>query len=121
MREGTRTALLAEGCLEEGFVKRVIAAAEVAPPDERVRTGLEAAIALAETDPAAARVALRELRGDHATLRRLESFLGDSEEEATLGLGAAIQVALSELDSPAPDLRGRLPELVRWLERDWER
>ena len=119
MREGTRTALLVEGCLEEGFVKRVIAAAEEAPPDARVRTGLEAAIAIAETDPAAARIALRELRADHETQQRLESFLGSNEEEATLALGAAIQVALSELDSPAPDLRSRLPELTRWLERDW--
>ena len=119
MREGTRTALLAEGCSEEGFVKRVIAAVEEAPPDERVRTGLEAAIALAETDPAAARAALRELRGDHVTLRRLESLVEGNEEEATLALGAAIQVALSELDSPVPDLRDRLPELTRWLERDW--
>ena len=119
MREGTRSALLVEGCSEEGFVKRVVAAAEQAPPEERVSTGLEAAIALAETDPAAARAALRELRGDPATLRRLEALLGGSEEEATLGLGAAIQVALSELDSPAPDLRGQLDELRRWLERDW--
>jgi hypothetical protein len=119
VREGTRTALLAEGCFEEEFVKRVIAAAEEAPPDERVRTGLEAAIAIAETDPAAARAALHELRRDHDVQRRLEAFLGNSEEEATLGLGAAIQVALSELDSPAPDLRSRLPELTRWLERDW--
>jgi hypothetical protein len=119
VREGTRTALLVEGCSEEGFVKRVVAAAEEAPPGERVRTGLEAAIALAETDPAAARAALRELRGDHTTLHRLESLVGGSEEEATLALGAAIQVALSELDSPTPDLRSRFPELARWLERDW--
>jgi hypothetical protein len=119
VREGTRTALLAEGCLAEGFVKRVIAAAEEATPEERVRTGLETAIAIAETDPAAARVALRELRRDHDLQRRLEAFLGNGKEEATLGLGAAIQVALSELDSPAPDLRSRLPELTRWLERDW--
>lgn len=119
MREGTRTALLVEGRVHEGFVKRVIAAAQGAPPADRVRTGLEAAIALAETDPAAARSALSELRSDHAALRRLETCLEGRGEETTLALGAAIQVALSELDSPEPNLRRREPELRRWLERDW--
>jgi len=119
MREGTRTALLVEGRVHEGFVKRALAAAKGAPSEDRVRTGLEAAIAAAETDPAAARAALTELRCDHASLRRIESCLGGSEEETTLALGAAIQVALSELYSPQPDLRRRLPELQRWLERDW--
>lgn len=119
MREGTRTAPLAEGRLDEGIVKQVIAAVQEAPPEERVRTGLEAAIAFAETDAAAARAALSKLRGDHVALRRLEAYLNGSEEEATLALGAAIQVALSELDSAAPDLRSRIPELTRWLEGDW--
>jgi hypothetical protein len=119
VREGTRTALLAEGRLEEGIVKRAVAAAEAVPPSERIRTGLEAVIAFAETDPAAARVALSDLRSDHLALARLESCLGGSEEEATLALGAAIQVALSELDSPSPDLRSRVSELKRWLENDW--
>lgn len=119
MQEGTRTALLAEGHVGEGLVKRVIAAAEAAPLDERVRTGLEAAIAFAETDPAAARSALLRLRADHRALRRLEDCLEGSEEESTLALGAAIQVALAELGSAAPDLRSRLPELRCWLEGDW--
>jgi hypothetical protein len=119
VREGTRTAPLAEGRLDEGIVKRVIAAAQEAPPDDRVRTGLEAAIAFAETDPAAARAALSQLRGNHATLTRIESCLGGDAERATLALGAAIQVALTELASPAPDLRRRMPELTRWLEGDW--
>jgi hypothetical protein len=119
MREGTRTALLVEGRVHEVFIERAIAAAEAAPPEDRVRTGLEAAIAAAETDPAAARIALTELRGDQVSLRRIESCLEGGEEENTLAVGAAIQVALSELDSPKPDLRRRLPELRRWLERDW--
>lgn len=118
MREGTRTALLVEGCVHEGFVKRAIAAAEGASPEDRVRAGLEAAIAHAETDPATARSALNELRSDHDALGELEACLGGGEE-ATLAVGAAIQVALRELDSPQPDLRARLPELRRWLERDW--
>jgi hypothetical protein len=119
MREGTRTALLAEGHLQEGIVKRAVAAAEQAPPADRVRTGLEAVVDFAETDPAAARAALSALRGDHAALARLESCLRGSAERATLALGAAIQVALTELASPSPDLRGRLPELERWLEGEW--
>ncbi len=119
MREGTRTALLVEGRVHEGFVKRALAAAQEASPEDRVRAGLEAAIAYAETDPAAARAALSELRSDPATLRRLESCLGGSEEEATLALGAAIQAALSALASPEPDLRAQLPELRRWLEHGW--
>jgi hypothetical protein len=119
VREGTRTAPLAEGRLDEEIVKRVIAAAEEAPPNDRVRTGLEAAIAFAETDPAAARSALSQLRGNPSVLTRIESCLGSDAERATLALGAAIQVALTELASPDPDLRGRMPELTRWLEGDW--
>ena len=118
MREGTRSALLVEGRVHEVFVERVIAAAEEAPPEDRVRAGLEAAIEHAETDPAAARSALTDLRADHDALAELEACLGGGEK-TTLALGAAIQAALGELDSPRPDLRARLPELCRWLERDW--
>jgi hypothetical protein len=119
MREGTKTAPLAEGRIEEGIVKRAIAAAESASPRDRVRTGLEAVVDFAETDPAAARAALTALRGDHDGLARLEACLRGSAERATLALGAAIQVALTELASPAPDLRRRLPELEHWLECAW--
>jgi hypothetical protein len=119
MREGTKTAPQAEGRVEEGIVKRAVAAAEQASPSDRVRTGLEAVIDFAETDPAAARAALSALRSDHGALAQLEECLGGGAERATLSLGAAIQVALTELASPAPDLRGRLPELERWLEGDW--
>ncbi|HEX8688784.1 MAG TPA: hypothetical protein VF729_00915 [Solirubrobacterales bacterium] len=119
MREGTRTAPLAEGCAEEGIVKRAIAAAAQASPEDRVRTGLEAVIDFAETDPAAARAALSALRSDHDALARLEECLPGSAERATLSLGAAIQVALTELASPAPDLGERLPELERWLNGYW--
>lgn len=119
MREGTRTALLAEGQLNEGIVKRASAAAEEAPPEHRVRVGLEALIEVAETDPAAARSALRELRADHLRLGRLEAWLGGDPDRATFGLGAAIQLADAELSSPEPDLEGLMPELLRWLEGDW--
>jgi hypothetical protein len=119
MREGTRTALLVEGHLDEEFVKRAAAAVAEAPPEERISTGLEAAIEVAETDPAAASAALIELRGDHEALARLEQWLGGEPRRATFGLGAALQVAAGELASAAPDLRGRLPELLRWMEGDW--
>jgi hypothetical protein len=119
MREGTRTALLVEGQLDEGIVKRAIAAVEEASPEHRVRVGLEAVIAEAETDPAAARSALRELRTDHLRLSRLEAWLGGDPDRATFGLGAAIQLAAAELASDTPDLDRLAPELLRWLEGDW--
>lgn len=119
MREGTRTALLEEGQEEEAFVKRATAAAEVAAPGDRVRAGLMALIEAAETDPAAARSALVELRGDHLRLARVEAWLGGDPDRATFGLGAAIQLAETELSSPDPDLDRLVPELLRWLEGDW--
>lgn len=119
MREGTRTALLEEGWLDEGFVKRAIAAVEEAPPGNRVQAGLEALIALAETDPAAARSALREFRTDHLRLSQLETWLGGDSNRVTFGLGAAIQIADAELSTADPDLAKIEPELLRWLEGDW--
>ena len=119
MRDGTRSALLAEGQLDEGIVERAISAAEEAPLDGRVAAGLEAVVAIAETDPAAARSALSHLRSDHAMLARLESCLDGRAERATFGLGAALQLALSELASPAPDLRRLAPEMERWLKGGW--
>jgi hypothetical protein len=119
MGEGTRGALLVKGCLDEEIVERVVSAAEEAPPDDCVAAGLEAVVAIAETDPAAARSALRDLRGDHELLGRLEGYLEGSAERATFGLGAALQLALTELALPEPDLRGRVPEMERWLEGSW--
>jgi len=119
MREGTRTALLEEGQLDEGIVKRALAAIEEAAPADRVRAGLEVAIAEAESDPTAARSALQALRADHARLARLEGWLGGDPERATFGLGAAIQLAATELASDSPDLDRIAPDLLRWLEGDW--
>jgi len=119
MREGTRTALLVEGQLDEVFVKRATAAAEEAPPGQRVRAGLVALIEMAETDPAAARSALREFRTDPLRLSRLEDWLGGDPERTTFGLGAAIQLADAELASASPDLDGQIPELLHWLEGEW--
>lgn len=119
MREGTRTALLEKGLLDEEIVKRVIAATEGAPPEDRVRAGLKALIDLAETDPAAARSALHKLRADHSRLSQIEAWLGGDPDRATFGLGAAIQLAATELASPTPDLEHLTPELLTWLEGDW--
>lgn len=119
MREGTRTALLVEGQLAEEFVKRAGAAVEDAPPRDRIRAGLEVAVAIAETDLAAARSALRELRSDHERLARLEAWLGGDRSRATFSLGAAIQIADAELGAEAPDLERLVPDLLRWLEGVW--
>jgi hypothetical protein len=119
MAESTDTALLAEGRLDDELVERAIAAAAERPWEERASAVLEQIVARAEVDPGAARSTLSRLRGDHAALARLEACLGGRSERATLALGAAIQLAVSELSSPAPDLRSRLPELTRWLERRW--
>jgi hypothetical protein len=104
--------------LDEGFVKRAIAAVEEAPPENQVRAGLEALIALAETDLAAARSALHEFRTDHLRLSQVEIWLGGDSNRATFGLGAAIQIADAELSADEPDLAKIEPELLRWLEGD---
>jgi hypothetical protein len=119
VREGTRTALLAEGQLDEEIVKRATAAAEEAAPGGRVRAALQMAIEMAETDPVAARSALLELRGDHTRLAEIEAWLGGDPDRTTFGLGAAIQLIETELSSPNPDLEALAPELLRWLEGDW--
>lgn len=119
MRESTKTALLDKGRLGEGIVKRAEVATEGAPPESRVRAGLEVLIGMAETDPAAARSALLEFRTDHLRQGRLEAWLGGDPDRATFGLGAAIQLVEAELASDTPDLEALAPELVRWLEGDW--
>ncbi len=119
MSEGTRTALPEKGRLDEESVKRAQAAASRAAPEGRVRTGLEAVIADAETDPAAARLALVELRRDHSALQSVEAWLGGDPDRATFGLGAAITIASAELGADEPDLWATLPEMLQWLEGNW--
>lgn len=119
MSEGTKTVLPAKGQLDESAARRVIDAAEEAPAEARVRVGLEALIEIAETDPAAARSALHELRSDHLRLGQLEAWLGGDPDRTTFGLGAAIQLADAELSSPDPDLADLQAELLRWLEGEW--
>lgn len=119
MSEVTKSVLPVEGRLDERIARRAIAAAREAPPEDRVRAGLEASIEMAETDPAAARSALHELRSDHRRLSRLEAWLGGDPDRTTFGLGAAIQLIDAELASPDPDLADLMPELLRWLEGEW--
>ena len=120
MREGTRTALLVEGHLDEGIVKRAIAAAEEAPPEDRVRAGLEALIELAETDPAAARSALRELRSGSPS-----AWAGSRPGWAETPTGRHSASAprsswpMPSWPPPPRTWSGSAPELLRWLEGDW--
>jgi hypothetical protein len=119
MSEGTKTASPVEGRRDERIARRAIAAAREAPPEERVRAGLEALIETAETDPAAARSALHELRSDPRRLGQIEAWLGGDPVRTTFGLGAAIQLADTELAASTPALADLVPELLRWLEGDW--
>ncbi len=81
-----------------------------------VQAGVEAAVRMAEHDPAGARAALWRLQTDWRTLGELEARLEYEPTQAALRVGAAIQVARSVLaTSPAPQLRGRLPEVMEWL------
>lgn len=119
MNEGTGTAPRLGGRFESGIVERAASGTRGLPPDERVKVGLEKAVGFAEAHPDEASTILGDLRVDHEARRRLEEWLGDGTPRTTFGLGAAIELARSELDSPSPDLRAREPELRRWLEGDW--
>jgi hypothetical protein len=119
MTEGRGPMAVVESRLDEQLVERMLESATAGPPAERVRDAVETAIDIAEADPRGAREALWSLRGDCVSLRRLEAGLAMTPERATLAIGAAIQLADAELSSPAPDLRGRTDELLRWLEGDW--
>jgi len=119
MRESTKPPLLEKGWFDEGIVKRAEVATEEAPPESRVRAGLEVLIGMAETDPTAARSALLEFRTDHLRQSRLEAWLGGDPQRATFSLGAAIQLADNELTSSSPNLEALVPDLLRWLEGEW--
>jgi hypothetical protein len=119
MAESREIGSVVEGRLDERLVERALEAASGGSEGERVRSGVETMVEIAEADPAAALEALWRLRYDRAALERLEACLGVSPERATLAVGAAIQLARAELASPAPNLRSRIPELMRWLEGDW--
>lgn len=119
MREDRGVALLIDGRLDEQIVERAFEAATEGSYRERIRNALEAAIDAAEADPDRASEALWTLRHDDATVERLVECMDCSPERATLALGAAFQIAHAELTSAEPDLRGRVPELLHWLEGQW--
>ena len=119
MTEGRAVSAVIDGRLDERLVERALEAAAFAPEGERMRDAVETVIDIAELDPGGTREALWALRGNRAALERLEACLEMSPERATLALGGAIQICSAELCSAEPDLRGRMPELLRWLEGAW--
>ena len=119
MREGIELAAVLDGRLDERLVDRVLEAAAEAPEGAEVQEAIVQVVEFAETDPVGTREAIWALRGDSAALERLEHDLPLEPSKATLALGGALQLASTELGSPDPDLRSRMPELMRWLEGDW--
>lgn len=119
MREDTGVVLLIDGHVDEQLIEQAFEAAAEGPYQERVRKLLEITIAFAEADPERAREALWMLRDEEAMIERLVGCMECSPERATLALGAAFQIAHAELASAKPDLRSRVPELLRWLEGEW--
>lgn len=119
MTEGRAVSVVVDGRLDERLVERALEAATDAPRGEGVREAVETVVDVAELDPAGTRDALWALRANRDAVERLEASLGLSPVRATLALGAAIQLARSELASPEPDLRGRMPELLHWLKGEW--
>jgi hypothetical protein len=105
--------------LDGQIVGEVVDAATDAPAGDEVRDAVMRVVEIAEQDPTATREALWALRGDTGALEGLENGLPLAQPKATLALGGAIQLASAELASPQPDLRARMPELMRWLEGEW--
>lgn len=116
MTESREPTMVVPAHLDERIAERAFEAGAAGPYAERIRNALDAAVETAQADLAGTREALWRLRRDHATLERLERCLGGDPRRATLAVGAAIQLAHEELSSPHPDLRARVPELLRWLE-----
>jgi len=105
--------------LDERLVERVLDACADAHEGDEVRDAVEKVVEISEIDPEGTREALWALRGDPGALEGLEDGLGLHPRRATLALGGAIQIASTELASIDPDLRGRMPELLRWLRGSW--
>jgi hypothetical protein len=119
MAEVRGTTAVVEGRLDERLVERAIEAAGDAQPEDRIREAVEAVIDVAELDPEGTSEALWALRANREAVERLEASLDMSPERSTLALGAAVQLARSELAGAEPDLRSRMPELLKWLEGKW--
>jgi hypothetical protein len=119
VRDAREAGVVLDGRLDQRLADRVVEAAVDAAPGEQVRDAVAKVVEIAEMDPEGTRTALWALRGNASALDRLEAGLGLSPKRATLALGGAIQLASAELASAEPDLAGRVPELVRWLEGTW--
>jgi hypothetical protein len=117
--EGRELAAVLDGGLDDRLVGEMVEAATGAPAGDEARDAMMRVVEFAEQDPTATREALWALRGDTGALEGLEHRLPLSPAKATFALGSAIQLASTELASPQPNLRGRLPELMRWLKGDW--
>ena len=117
--EGREPGAVLDRAVDERFVERVAEAAADAPEGDEVHEAISRLIDLAEQDPDGTREALWALRGNTSALEGLENGLRLAPDRATMALGGAIQLASTELASDDPDLRGRMPELVRWLEGGW--
>ena len=119
MTEGRELAAVLDGRFDDQMISQAIQAAADTPAADGVQGAFMKIVEMSERDPGEAREALWALRGDAGTLEGLEHGLGLSPSRATLALGGAIQLASTELASAEPDLRGRVPELMRWLEGSW--
>lgn len=119
MTEGRELAAVLDGQIDDQLASQAIQAAADAPTAEGAEGTFQRIVAMADDDPSGAREALWALRGDAGALADLEHDLPLSPSKATLALGGAIQLASTELASTNPDLRGRMPELLRWLEGSW--
>jgi hypothetical protein len=117
--EGRELAAVLDGRLDDRLVDQVVEAATDAPAGDEVHGAVMRVIEIAERDPTATREALWALRGDVVALEGLEHGLPLSPSRATFALGGAIQLASAELGESEPDLRARMPELMRWLEGAW--
>lgn len=119
MEEGRELTAVLDGRVDDRLVDRVLDAAADAPAGEEIHDAVVKVVEIAEMDPEGTREALWALRGDSRALEGLERGLKLTPGKATLALGGAIQLASTELASADPDLRSRMPELLRWLEGAW--
>jgi hypothetical protein len=119
VQDAREVGVVLDGRLDERLVDRVLEAASDAAPSEQIREAVAKVVEIAELDPDGTREALWALRGNADALIGLEAELGLSPQRATMALGGAIQLASTELASEEPDLGGRMPELMRWLEGAW--
>lgn len=119
MTEGRELAAVLDGRFNDQVANGAVQTAAKAPAADVAQEAFMKLVEMADRDPSGARKALWALRGDAGALEGLEHGLALSPSRATLALGGAIQLASTELASAKPDLRGRVPELMRWLEGSW--